>query len=368
MKYKYVGWVLLWLWGSVYHVISEEINVVAYVNNTVLTQNDLNKALKQGRWGQVNRELEKKLQGNELIIRRKNLRRKVLEDMVTDRLINDEAKVLIPVIPKSMIDDEITNRVKYFSLETKEQLRQYLKLQRITWKKFIEELEESIRIGQYKRMKVRAHIRVSPKQIHTFYEQHKNDEKVQTRISEIGEEIAIVLRVQEMVSVRHLYIMPILDGKKMKPEELEALIIEARNLSNSFESVKNKSNEEIDRWLSEAAKEHDKLMVVSTVSDIERHGYLPDELQTFAFDENNKGKWSFAVKTKVPTNNRNYSSERWDRLCVIELKKSYIKPFEQVQRDIERYLEDASFAREMKILREQLWKKGGVKIMLPESK
>ena len=82
---------------------SSENNVVAYVNNTILTQRDLDAALKQGQWGQINRDLEVKFQGKELNRRRENLRRKVLESMVTDKLMNDAAKKLIPMIPKSMV-------------------------------------------------------------------------------------------------------------------------------------------------------------------------------------------------------------------------------------------------------------------------
>jgi hypothetical protein len=341
---------------------SGESEVVAYVNNRIITQQDLSDELKSGRWYQVNQKLETDFQGAALIKRRYNLTYKVLGEMIMDQLINDEGKKLIPTIPKSMIDEEITKRIKVFRLETKEELKVQIRTQGITWKEFLENLEMRIRVSHYKSSKIRSRIRISPKHIHNYYELHKDDHKVLTHTSEIGEKSALILFHPEKAKIRLLTIMPKLKDVKIK--DLNDKKVKARHLSDSFGQLKDKSLESIKKWLDASQQLEEKMIIDLKIREVPRKGYIHEKLAEFAFNPEKKGQWSKAIKTSVSTNLAEHPSERWDRIQLIEITPIRQRPFSECRQEILTFLEDAKFDREMEILREELFRRGGVNIVM----
>lgn len=152
--------------------------VAAVVNDEVITQSELDFIL-----APIYQQFQKQYGGQDVMVKMNQIRQKLLNEMIEDKLVYQEAKRL--KVPVS--EEEISEKVQQFKARfpTEDEFQALLTRQGLTITKLRERYREQISIRKLQEYEVRSKIIVTPKDIETFYRRHKKvftqEESVKTR-------------------------------------------------------------------------------------------------------------------------------------------------------------------------------------------
>ena len=140
--------------------------VAAVVNDEVITQSELDFIL-----APIYQQFQKQYAGQDVMVKMNQVRQKLLNEMIEDKLVYQEAKRL--KVPVS--EEEISEKVQQFKARfpTEDEFQALLTRQGLTVTKLRERYREQISIRKLQDYEVRSKIIVTPKDIETFYRRHK---------------------------------------------------------------------------------------------------------------------------------------------------------------------------------------------------
>ncbi len=152
--------------------------VVAVINDEAITQSELEVYLRP-----LYESLKEQYQGEELNRQLNEVRLKLLNQMIEDRLVFQESKELGITVDDSEIDAMVNEVKRRFSSET--EFDQMLAAQRYSLAELREGFQRQIAIRKLHDMEVRAHVVVSPREIEDFYKNRNpelaEEEKIKIR-------------------------------------------------------------------------------------------------------------------------------------------------------------------------------------------
>jgi peptidyl-prolyl cis-trans isomerase SurA len=152
--------------------------VVAVVNDEAITQSELDIYLRP-----LYEELKKQLEEEELLSQLNQIRLKLLNQMIEDRLVFQEAKKLGIIVRESEIDEQMNEVRSRFPSET--EFEKVLRAQGMTLTQIRERYEREITIRRLHDVEIRSRVVVSPQEIEDFYKNRKaelaEEEKVRLR-------------------------------------------------------------------------------------------------------------------------------------------------------------------------------------------
>ncbi len=170
---------VLFLWMPKGH--SEIIErVVAVVNNDVVTQSELDDLIRP-----VFEQYRTVYQGQEFAEKMTEARRKLLNQLIEDKLVYQEAQEKGVVVSEGEIDGRIIDFKKRF--KNPQDFQRILSAQGMSLKKLREKYRQQIAVRKLNYFEVRNKVLVSPKEVREYYEENEGffvrDEQV--RISGI---------------------------------------------------------------------------------------------------------------------------------------------------------------------------------------
>lgn len=149
--------------------------VVAVVNDEAITQSELDILLRP-----LYQQFRREYKGDELITRLNEARRKLLNQLIEDRLVFQEAtKQNIQVD-----EDEIDERMKEFEKRFKSQLQmeEALKKEGLIYNNMRERIQRQLVIRRLHDTEIRAKVAVSPLEVEGYYQNHPEEFTKQERI------------------------------------------------------------------------------------------------------------------------------------------------------------------------------------------
>ncbi len=152
--------------------------VVAVVNDEAITQSELDVFLRP-----IYEALEKQYQGEELMHQLHQIRLKLLNQVIEDRLVFQEAKTRGILVDEAEIDERVSELESRFPSEV--EFNKMLHEQGVTLSQIREKYQREITIRRLHDMEIRARVVVSPQEIEDFYKNRK---------SELAEEEKVKLR------------------------------------------------------------------------------------------------------------------------------------------------------------------------------
>ena len=152
--------------------------VVAVINDEAITQSELDAYLRP-----LYNNLKQQYQGEELMNQLNEIRLKLLNQMIEDRLVFQEAKARGITVDEGEIDAMVEDTQRKFPSE--QEFEKMLATQRYSLAELRESFRRQILVRKLHDMEVRAHVVVSPREIEDYY---KN------RPSELAEEERIKVR------------------------------------------------------------------------------------------------------------------------------------------------------------------------------
>ena len=152
--------------------------VVAVINDEAVTQSELEVYLRPLYDG-----LKDQYQGEELMRQLDEVRLKLLNQLIEDRLVFQEAKTRGITVDESEIDSMVNETKRKFPSET--EFEKMLAAQRFSLAELRENFRRQLLIRRLHDMEVRAHVVVSPREIEDYYKNRK---------SELAEEAKIKIR------------------------------------------------------------------------------------------------------------------------------------------------------------------------------
>lgn len=140
--------------------------VAAVVNDEVITQSELDFIL-----APIYQQFQKQYSGQDVMVKMNQIRQKLLNEMIEDKLVYQEAKRL--KVPVS--EEEVSERLQQFKARfpNEDDFQALLARQGLTVTKLRERYREQISIRKLQEYEVRSKIIVTPKDIETFYRRHK---------------------------------------------------------------------------------------------------------------------------------------------------------------------------------------------------
>lgn len=154
--------------------------IVAVVNDEPITQDELDQFL-----GPLYEQYRKSFEGAELVDHLQEARRSLLNQLIEDRLVYQEAKRRGVVVDEWEIDDAVKDFEKQF--ESKEALEAFLTRQGMSVTKLRERYREQIAIRKLHQYEVRSRVVVSPQEVEAYFKDHAKEfgEPDQVRLLEI---------------------------------------------------------------------------------------------------------------------------------------------------------------------------------------
>ncbi len=152
--------------------------VAAVVNDEIITQSELDILL-----GPIYEQYKKEFSGQTLMVKMNETRQKLLNQMIEDRLVYQEAKRL----KVQVTEEEITERFEEFKARfpKEEDFQAFLARQGLAVSKLRERYREQIAIRKLQQYQIRSKIMVTPKDIENFYRHHlkqfTQEERVRVR-------------------------------------------------------------------------------------------------------------------------------------------------------------------------------------------
>ena len=139
--------------------------VVAVVNDEVITQAELDTFLRP-----VYEQYSKEFSGEELIKQINEVRKKMLSQMIEDKLVYQEAVALGIEVKEEEVEKEFQDfKAK---LEKPEELDQMLEREGLTMKSMRERLKKQAMVRQLQDREIRSKVVVSPTEVEAFYKQN----------------------------------------------------------------------------------------------------------------------------------------------------------------------------------------------------
>ena len=152
--------------------------VAAVINDEAITQSELDVYLRP-----LYDNLKQEYQGEELMRQLNEVRLKLLNQMIEDRLVFQEAKTRGITVDEGEIDSMVNETKQKFPSEA--EFEKMLAAQRVSLVELRENFRRQLLIRKLHDMEVRAHVVVSPREIEDFYKNRKSElaeeEKVKIR-------------------------------------------------------------------------------------------------------------------------------------------------------------------------------------------
>lgn len=164
-----VAIICLYLFLGITHIEAAQVNkVAAVVNGKVITMFDLQKeALPELIRARINpQDIQKSEAANKIL-------RQVLDSMILDILVAQEAQRLKATVTPGEIDNEITRLMKERRI-SKKQLEEQLASQKMSLSSLRKNLEKSLLRQKIMGMEVGRKVIVKPEEISKYYEEHKD--------------------------------------------------------------------------------------------------------------------------------------------------------------------------------------------------
>ncbi len=139
--------------------------VVAVVNNDVITQSELDMILRP-----LYEEYRHEFKGEELYKRLSELRIKILNQLIEDRLVFQEAEKVKIVVDQQEIQDRLKEFKSRFA--TEQEMEQALREQGMTMASIKDRLRRQAMIRSLHDAEIRSKVLVSPLEVQDFYEQN----------------------------------------------------------------------------------------------------------------------------------------------------------------------------------------------------
>lgn len=170
--------------------------IAIIVNNEIVTQGEIDRAMLP-----VYEQYKSIYSGDELFKKLEEARQRIVEQIIEDRLIFSEAKKMNIEVDEKAVDAKVKATKSHF--ENEEQFEAALEQQGASLKSLRERYKEQIMIRKLMDQKIGSKIIISPVEIKTYYDNHK-DEFVQP----------------EQVKLRNILIRP---SEEKSPEEAAEL-------------------------------------------------------------------------------------------------------------------------------------------------
>ena len=154
--------------------------IVAVVNDEPVTQDELDQYLRP-----LYEEYRKTYNGDELVSRLEEARRGLLNQLIEDRLVYQEAKRRGVVVDEWEIDDAVKDFEKQFA--SGEAAEAFLARQGMSVTKLRERYREQISIRKLHQYEIRSRVVVSPQEVEAYYRDHAKEfgDPEQVRLLEI---------------------------------------------------------------------------------------------------------------------------------------------------------------------------------------
>lgn len=149
--------------------------VVAVVNDEAITQSELDVLLRP-----VYEQYKNEYQNEQLIMMLDQARQKLLNQLIEDRLVFQEAKTRGIEVNESEIEEQMEELKK--SAPTLEALEEALKREGLTLSAMRERLKRQSMIRDLQEMEIRSKVVVSPTEIETYYQNHPGEFSSQEQI------------------------------------------------------------------------------------------------------------------------------------------------------------------------------------------
>ncbi|MBI3317641.1 MAG: peptidyl-prolyl cis-trans isomerase [Candidatus Omnitrophica bacterium] len=170
------------LFGSPCRVLAEELRIVAVVNNEVITQAELDQAL-----APAYLQLQAVYEPEELARRAKEIREKILQQLIEEKLILQEAKNPHPVevakgkigTPEPMraseteVDEMISKTAAKF--ESPEAFEEAMSQQGITLEDLRLRFQDQILIQKLITREIRSRVNISPAEVTAYFDAHAQE-------------------------------------------------------------------------------------------------------------------------------------------------------------------------------------------------
>ena len=142
--------------------------VVAVINDEAITQSEMEIYLRP-----IYEDLKQQYEGEELMQQLNETRLKLLNQMIEDRLVFQEAKTRGLTADESEIDEQVAKLKSHYPSEV--EMEKEMTSQGYSVAELRENLKRQILIRKLQDMEVRARVVVSPREIEAYYKAHSED-------------------------------------------------------------------------------------------------------------------------------------------------------------------------------------------------
>jgi peptidyl-prolyl cis-trans isomerase SurA len=182
-RMKLIGiWIFCFITGSgvLLHAASEPLNrVVAIVNNEVITLHELNKKIKE-MTGLTPEDI--KARSEEVFL---ETRRQVLDLLIDERITQEKIKELNIKVSQRQVEEAV-ERIKRENQVTHEDLLSKLKMDGLTYEKYLEKVRKDLERMQLINSEVRSKIIISEDKVKQYYEEHKAEFSAEEKVHLAG--------------------------------------------------------------------------------------------------------------------------------------------------------------------------------------
>lgn len=219
-----IGFILITLFIVIDYAIAETVDkIVAVVNDEPVTQSELDHLLVP-----IYEQYQNAYSGQEFIVKMNEARTNLLNQLIEDRLIAQEAARLGVTVGEEEVDARVEEVRSKFATDA--EFKTFLEEQRISLLKLRARYKEQIAIRKLHQYEIRQKVIVSPKDVEDYYTQHLSEftekEKIKVR--------TIMVRKNE----------PLEDGSDpVAREKIESLVKDLKDGADFSETAKQFSDE-----------------------------------------------------------------------------------------------------------------------------
>lgn len=179
MKPVIIALIAAFLASPLAHAESQVLDqVAAVVNDEIITQSEMDMFLRP-----IYEDYKKQFSGEELAQKMYEARQKLLNQLVEDRLVYQEAKTQKIEIDEALIDRDMEAFKKRFKNET--EMEDMLAHEGMNLKEMRERMKRQAMIRQLQDREIRARVVVSPAEVETYFNEHpegfSGTEKIKVR-------------------------------------------------------------------------------------------------------------------------------------------------------------------------------------------
>jgi parvulin-like peptidyl-prolyl isomerase len=176
MNKRFFFGILLVLFFPVYSVRAEVVDkIVAVVNDEPITQSELDIYL-----APIYHQYKSVYFGEDFQEKMNDARLKLLNQLIEDKLVLQEAKKLGVTVSDSEIDEKLNELKSHFKSD--EEFQNLLSQQGLTLKQMRKRFEDQIAIRKLHQYEIRSKVVISPKDVEAFFDAHKDEFKLPERV------------------------------------------------------------------------------------------------------------------------------------------------------------------------------------------